>query len=90
MEWMMYIDGKWTKGEREKTFDTINPADGSILASIYESSVNDAKEAIKAAKYSFYKDRSWRDMDSQTRGDILLKIADILASRKDEFARLEV
>ena len=90
MEWMMYIDGKWTKGERSVTFETKNPADGSHLADIYESSVKDTIDAIKAAKYSFYKDRSWRDMDSQTRGDILLKIADKLEERKDEFARLEV
>ena len=81
MEWMMYIDGKWTKGENEKTFDTINPFDGSRLATIYESSENDTLDAIKAAKYSFYNDRSWRDMDSQTRGEILLKIADELEAK---------
>ena len=90
MEWMMYINGNWTMGEKAKTFETLNPYDGSHLADIYESSENDALEAIKAAKYSFYIDRSWRDMDSQTRGDILLRIADILESRKEEFARLEV
>ena len=90
MEWMMYINGNWTKGEKAKTFETLNPYDGSHLADIYESAENDALEAIKAAKYSFYIDRSWRDMDSQTRGDILLRIADILESRKEEFARLEV
>lgn len=90
MEWMMYIDGKWTKGEKEKTFDTINPFDGSVLASIYESSEKDTLDAIKAAKYSFYEDRKWRDLDSQTRGDILLKIADTLEEKKDEFAKLEV
>ena len=90
MEWMMYINGNWTKGEKAKTFETLNPYDGSHLADIYESSEIDALEAIKAAKYSFYIDRSWRDMDSQTRGDILLRIADILESRKEEFARLEV
>ena len=50
MEWMMYIDGKWTKGENEKTFDTINPFDGSRLATIYELSENDTLDAIKAAK----------------------------------------
>ena len=90
MEWMMYINGKWTKGDLEKTYETLNPYDGSHLAYIYESSERDTIEAIKAAKYSFYNDRSWRDMDSQTRGDILLKIADILERRKEEFAKLEV
>lgn len=90
MEWMMYINGEWSKGESEKTFDTINPTDGSVLATIYESSVLDTKEAIKAARYSFDVDRTWRDMDSQKRGDILLKIADLLDRDRDAFARLEV
>ena len=56
MEWMMYIDGKWTEGESKKTFETKNPTDGSHLADIYESSVNDTLDAIKAAKFSFYKE----------------------------------
>ena len=89
MEWMMYINGEFKKGKNKKTFDTINPFDGSVIASVYESSVEDTIEAINAAKYSFYINREWRDMDSQKRGDILLKIADKLEERKEEFARLE-
>lgn len=83
----MYINGEWVKGE--KTFDAINPYDGSLIAKVYESSVDDAKKAIEAAKYSFYKDRTWRDMDSQTRGDYLLKIADEIEKDRDALARLE-
>ena len=48
MEWMMYIDGKWTKGESEKTFETLNPADGSHLADIYESSAKDSNSVLTA------------------------------------------
>ncbi len=90
MEWMMFIDGCWSKGSDQKTFETLNPATGEVLATIYESSVSDTEAAIKAARYSFDVDRTWRDMDSQTRGDVLLKIADLLDKRRDEFARLEV
>ena len=46
MEWMMYINGNWTKGEKAKTFETLNPYDGSHLADIYESSEIDALEAL--------------------------------------------
>ncbi|MGM9971751.1 MAG: aldehyde dehydrogenase family protein [Anaeroplasmataceae bacterium] len=83
----MYINGAWCEGE--KTFDAVNPFDASLICKVYESSIEDTNEAIKAAKYSFYKDRTWRDMDSQTRGDWLLKIADEIDACRDEFARLE-
>lgn len=85
----MYIDGKWTEGSQKKDFDVINPADGKVIAKVYESSLEDTKAAIAAAKKSFYKTREWRDMDSQTRGDIILKIADILEKRADEFAETD-
>lgn len=74
----MFINGEWTEGTERKTMDVINPSDGTVLAQIYESSLEDTKAAISAAKKSFYKTREWRDMDSQTRGDILLKIADLM------------
>lgn len=37
---------------------------------------------LQRAKKSFYVTREWRDMDSQTRGDFLLKIADAIEATK--------
>lgn len=85
----MYIDGNWTCGTDSKILDVINPADGSVIAQIYESSLEDTKAAIQAAKNSFYKTRMWRDMDSQSRGDIILKIADLMERDAAEFAKLD-
>ncbi len=73
-----YIGGNWIEGSQKKTLDVINPANGSVIAKIYESSVEDTRNAIAAAKKSFYKTREWRDMDSQTRADIILKIAELM------------
>ena len=85
----MYIDGSWTEGTSGKTYFSINPANGRVLAEIYESSIEDARAAVAAAKRSFYETRQWRDMDSQARGDIILKIADGIDARRDEIARIE-
>lgn len=85
----MYIDGNWTCGTDSKVLDVINPANGSVIAQIYESSLEDTKAAIQAAKNSFYKTRMWRDMDSQSRGDIILKIADLMEQNASELARLD-
>lgn len=85
----MYIDGEWVKGTSGKVIDVINPATGQVFEKVYESSVEDTRKAIAAAKKSFYETREWRDMDSQERGDVLLKIADMIEERADEFAMLD-
>ncbi|MDY3766011.1 MAG: aldehyde dehydrogenase family protein [Lachnospiraceae bacterium] len=85
----MYIDGSWVEGSGKKVTDTINPSNGEVLAKVTEGTIEDARRAIAAAKKSFYETREWRDLDSQSRGDILLKIADAIEAEKEEFARLD-
>jgi betaine-aldehyde dehydrogenase len=85
----MYINGKWVAGDLKKTFDVINPATGKVFATVYESDVSDVRKAIAAAKKSFYVTRQWRDMDSQTRGDILLKIADCIEKKAELIAKTD-
>ena len=74
----LFIDGAWVDGSEGKTFKSINPATGEVIAEVAEATVDDARRAIAAAKKSFYETREWRDMDSQARGDMLLKIADAI------------
>lgn len=85
----MFIDGKWTEGSDKKVLDVINPATGKVFAQIYESSVEDTKNAIAAAKKSFYKTRIWRDMDSQAKSDLILKIASLMERDQKLFAELD-
>ena len=73
-----YINGEWVESVSGKTAPTYNPANGEILAEVVQSNLEDVERAVAAAKKSFYETRDWRDMDSQTRGDILLKIADLI------------
>lgn len=85
----MFIDGEWVEGSTGKTVPTLNPANGEVLAMVAEGNVEDVDKAIVAAKRSFYVTREWRDMDSQTRADILLKIADAIDAEKEDFAKLD-
>ena len=85
----MFIDGEWVEGSTGKTVPTLNSANGEVLAMVTEGNVEDVDKAIAAAKRSFYVTREWRDMDSQTRADILLKIADAIDAEKEDFAKLD-
>lgn len=85
----MYIDGDWVDGTSGKVIDIINPSTGEVFAKVYESSIEDTRAAVEAARKSFYDTREWRDMDSQSRSDILLKIADLIEKYSDELAMLD-
>lgn len=85
-----YIDGEWIEGTSGKVIEVINPATGKVFAKVSESSVEDTRKAIAAAKKSFYVTREWRDMDSQAKGDMLLKIADLIERDGAEIAMLDV
>ena len=84
-----YINGNWIDGTSGRTLRSINPATGEVLAEIQENSIEDTILAISAAKESFYQKRDWRDMDAQTRSDILLKIADKIEENLEEIAKIE-
>lgn len=85
----MYINGEWVDGTGTRIIKSINPADGSVIDEIKEASVDDTELAIEAARKSFYESREWRDMDTQSRSDILLKIADKIEERLEDIARVE-
>lgn len=85
----MYIDGQWVEGSCARTARTFNPATGEPLADIAQAETADVQAAIAAAKRSFYEDRQWRDMDTQTRSDKILQIAEEMDRRREELARLD-
>lgn len=84
-----FIDGSWVDGTSGKTLQSINPATGEVIAEVQENSIEDVEKAIQSAKKSFYVTREWRDMDTQSRSDVLLKIADMIEEELEEIAKIE-
>lgn len=62
-------------------FEVHNPTTGDLLSQCASASVEDAKRAVDTANAAF---PAWSKMKAYDRRDILLKAADIMASRKDE------
>jgi succinate-semialdehyde dehydrogenase / glutarate-semialdehyde dehydrogenase len=71
-----------TTGEQ---LQTVNPATGEPGRTYDQHTIDDAHAAAEAAHKAF---REWRRTSFAERGAILHKAADILRTRKDEFARL--
>lgn len=84
----LIIDGKFVDAVSGKTFDTINPATGSVICSIAEAGKEDVDLAVKAARKAF-DHGPWPRMSGRERGKILTKFADLLEKHSDELAGLE-
>jgi len=84
----MLIDGKWVDSSSGKTFETINPATGEVIAKVAEGDKADVDKAVKAARKTFEKG-PWRKMSARERGRLLYKLGDLIEQNIDELAALE-
>src|SRR5687767_14642341 len=84
----MLIDGKWLDSTSGRTFETMNPATGEVLAHVAEGEAADIDKAVKAARRAFDKG-PWRKMSARERGACLYRLADLIEKNKEELAALE-
>jgi aldehyde dehydrogenase (NAD+) len=84
----MLIDGKWINSTSGRTFETINPATGQVIANVAEGESVDVDKAVKAARKAF-EAGPWRKMSARERGRLLYKLADLIEANRDELAALE-
>ena len=84
----LYINGEYVPSVSGKTQDCVNPATNEVFAKAYYGDVADAELAVKAARKAF-DEGPWGKMAARDRSKILLKAAQIMERRADEFATLE-
>ena len=82
-EFNLLIDGRLTPGAGR--LDVVNPATGQVFASCARANEAQLEQAIAAAKAAF---PSWSRTPIAERRQLLLKIADAIEARRNEFARL--
>ncbi|MDR1782132.1 MAG: aldehyde dehydrogenase family protein [Bacilli bacterium] len=85
-EYLMYINGEWTKGSEGKTLDAISPANGEHLATIIDATNKDVDMAIEAANVAL---KEWRKTSIEERSTLLLKIANLIDENKEHLALVE-
>src|SRR3989442_547156 len=80
-----FIDGEWVEASPGETFENRNPADTRDVVGIFQKSAKaDVDAAVDAAKRAFVK---WRLVPAPRRAEIIYLAAEILAERKEEYAR---
>jgi aldehyde dehydrogenase (NAD+) len=84
----LFIGGKWMDSASGKTFSTINPATGEVLAQIAEGDERDVDAAVRAARKAF-DSGPWAEMSASDRGRLLWKIGDLIDKYNEELGTLE-
>ena len=84
----LYVDGRWVTATAGKRREIRCPADGSLVAEIDEAGPEDTEAAIAAAHRAFHAG-DWADTPARERGDLLLRVADLLERDAATVARLE-
>ena len=85
MTYSNFVDGQWVPSASGATFENRNPANTTDLIGLFpDSAKRDAEAAIGAAKRAY---DTWRLVPAPKRAEILFKAAQLIAARKEDFAR---
>ncbi|XP_059449147.1 benzaldehyde dehydrogenase, mitochondrial-like [Corylus avellana] len=84
----LLIDGKFVDAASGKTFPTLDPRTGEVIAHVSEGDSEDVNRAVSAARKAF-DEGPWPKMTPYERSRILFRFADLLEKHNDEVAALE-
>jgi betaine-aldehyde dehydrogenase len=84
----LIIGGKRVSAASGRTYETVNPATGEVLARVAEAGVEDVQRAIDAARQAF-DEGPWSRWPAGRRAKVMLKIAALISERANDLATLE-
>jgi betaine-aldehyde dehydrogenase len=82
------IDGRWADAADGRTLDVVDPATGTVFATVPACGARDAERAVAAARAAF-DDGPWRTMSERDRARVLFDMAALVRARADALAELE-
>src|SRR5882757_5475800 len=84
----LFIGGKWVEAKSGKTFETLDPGEGKVLAKVSAGDVADVDAAVAAAQEAFRKS-GWATMPVNDRAVILHRLADLIVKHQEILAQIE-
>lgn len=87
-ETQLLINGKFVDAASGKTFPTLDPRTGEVIARVAEGDAEDVDRAVIAARKAF-DEGPWPKMTAYERSRILLRFADLIEKHNDDIAALE-
>ncbi|SHM65376.1 aldehyde dehydrogenase family protein [Cryptosporangium aurantiacum] len=83
----LLIGGAWVDAASGRTFETLNPSTGTVIAELAEAGPEDVDRAVAAARAAFA--GPWRTMKPRGRQRLLWTLADLVQEHYDELRHLE-
>ncbi|KAI0493810.1 hypothetical protein KFK09_023935 [Dendrobium nobile] len=84
----LFINGQFVDAVSGKTFETRDPSNGEVIASVAEGDKADVDLAVKAARNAF-DNGAWPRMSGYERGRIMMKFADLIEEHAEELATID-
>ena len=84
----LFVDGEWCAPAAGGRREIRCPADGSLVGEVDEATADDTRAAVAAAHRAFHAG-PWPGTSARERGDLLLRVADLLVRDKAALARME-
>ncbi|OIT35725.1 aldehyde dehydrogenase family 2 member b7, mitochondrial [Nicotiana attenuata] len=84
----LFINGQFVDAALGKTFPTLDPRTGEVIAHIAEGDAEDINRAVAAARKAF-DEGPWPKMNAYERSKILLRLADLIEKHNDQIATLK-
>ncbi len=85
-EYKLFINNEWVDAEGGATFTTVNAATGEPFAKLAKASAADVEKAAAAARAA---SAEWAAMYPEARGKLMVRAAELIQARAEEFARVE-
>ncbi|MCW1920764.1 aldehyde dehydrogenase [Rhodobacter sp. KR11] len=83
-----FIDGAFRPAISGRTFDTVNPATGTVLAQVADCGTDDVDFAVSKARDAF-EDGRWSRLPPRDRKEALIRLAKLISRNARELAVLE-
>ncbi|MCB2107941.1 MAG: NAD-dependent succinate-semialdehyde dehydrogenase [Rhodobacteraceae bacterium] len=80
-----YVAGAWIESGSKKTFNIVNPSDGSVVSPVPDCGVEETKRAIESAAKAF---PAWRAKTAKERAVVLRRWFDLLMQNQDDLGAI--
>src|ERR1019366_5847669 len=84
----LFIGGRWVEAQGGKTFETLDPGEGKVLASVAAGDAADMDAAVAAAQQAF-RNSGWATMPANDRAVILHRLADLITKHQEIIVQIE-
>lgn len=82
---MALINGEWVGATSGRTFQVMNPAENSVVATVPDMNAEDTQKAIQVAADAF---TTWQDVTAKDRSVLLRKWYNLLVQNQNEIATI--